>query len=74
MMKYMSGSAKEKIVPMTIVLHSMQMRYGRMSSPGHAYSSFICCCVFARRAQKRELFVAESATVDNKRAKRVACE
>ena len=28
----------------------------------------------ARRAQKRELFVAESATVDNKRAKRVACE
>ena len=28
----------------------------------------------ARCAQKRELFVAESATVDNKRAKRVACE
>ena len=28
----------------------------------------------ARRAQKRELFVAESATVDNKRAKRAACE
>merc|ERR1719482_884228 len=28
----------------------------------------------ARRAQKRELFVAQSATVDNKRAKRAACE